>query len=263
MDFAMMFEQYGWNGQDLWLLKFTEDFTREVRRIRYGNKIGTSGLTILQSAALFGHLELAKILLEETDVDIEATGVIGLTPLWISCSLGYTDVALLLLEHRASASTRDPTAGRSILHLLSQLPASHLLYRIIEAALDSGVPINDRDFFGNEPLSSYILSWDFSLGGSRREILLKRPVLFADLDTRSTLAMAARDMDVQTIELLSECAECSPQDDVVSGIFLTATKIQAFAAVIQCSKFYRMCIKGSEARMSSLCGREHPSTCAL
>ena len=249
MDFATTFKQYGWSDQDLWLLKLIEGFAQEVKRVRCDNKIGASGLTMLQSAALFGHLEVAKTLLEETNVDVEATGVVGLTPLWISCSLGHTDVAIVLLEHRASASTREPTTGRSILHLLSQLPAGHLLYRIIEAALDSGIPINDRDFSGNEPLSSSNLSWDFSLGGSMRQIMLRRPVSFADLDTKSTFAMAARDMDVQTIKLLSECAEFSPQDDV-SGIFLTATKIQAFAALIQCSKFYRMCIKGDEARKS-------------
>jgi ankyrin repeat protein len=67
---------------------------------------GISGLTPLGLAAVYGHKNVALLLLSE-GAKIDAVGITGETPLHDAAENGSTDVAKLLLDRGANVSARD------------------------------------------------------------------------------------------------------------------------------------------------------------
>ena len=69
-----------------------------------------SGGGILWTATCTGNSEIVRLLLERR-ADVDATGMLDVTPLLSTCLLGYTEIAGLLLDHGADPNGRDWQAG--------------------------------------------------------------------------------------------------------------------------------------------------------
>ena len=124
--------------------------------IEYAANINTRcdfGYTPLHYAAEYGHLDIAKILLENSaDIHLLDGTKSSLTALHKSICFGHKEVASFLIEKGANIDQKDGS-GWSPLHLA-------ILYNqgeIAEILIESGADVHQRDGFGYTPLNMAIL----------------------------------------------------------------------------------------------------------
>jgi len=60
------------------------------------------GYTPLHLASKYGSVEVARLLLQQRDVNVDAVAQNGLTPLHVATHYGNYNVARVLLQHHAS-----------------------------------------------------------------------------------------------------------------------------------------------------------------
>src|SRR5690242_5601993 len=118
----------------------------------FANKMQRGWGTPLHLAAEMGHVEIAKLLLDN-GADVNAVGIRGFTPLHSAAWSGRTDVAKVLIAHGANVNAGDENGETPLVWASG---AGHT--NTIILLLDSGADVNARDKFGNCPLSSAIVN---------------------------------------------------------------------------------------------------------
>lgn len=128
-------------------------------------EFGRAGLgPCLLHACLHGHTSMVLQLLKQENIDIEALGYGGNTPLHLACVNGHVDIVYALLDRKANVSAVN-TQLNTPLHLaskfelkmgleefyLSRKKASEQLF-MISALLDRGAPVNVQNARGKTPL---------------------------------------------------------------------------------------------------------------
>jgi len=79
------------------------------------NERSDDGRTALASAALNGHAEVVRVLLETPGVDCNAPDKEGASPLFLAASKGHTQVVAVLLEHPGVLVEREDNEGNTSL----------------------------------------------------------------------------------------------------------------------------------------------------
>ena len=105
-----------------------------------------SGRMPLHLAARYGHLTVAKLLLDE-GANVDAMDKLEKTPLWEAAWEGQTAVAKLLIERGAGVNNSD-SSGRTPLHGA----AAKRRFDMVELLIRNGADLNARNDDGNTPL---------------------------------------------------------------------------------------------------------------
>ena len=104
------------------------------------------GMSPLHAAALFGHKDVAELLLANK-ADVNAKDNIGVTPLLWALSRGHEDVAILLLANNADVNAKGPL-GHTALHYA----AGKGYLNIVKLLLAHKADVNAREQQGYTPL---------------------------------------------------------------------------------------------------------------
>lgn len=122
-----------------------ERFKRELRKEEDINTL-KYGISLLQTASAFGHLEMAEILLEN-GADVNQADLGGTTPLEDAAINGHLDIVNLLIAKGASVVQQSPK-GYTALHAAAYGGNPE----IVKVLLENGAEIDARDEFGMTPL---------------------------------------------------------------------------------------------------------------
>ena len=117
---------------------------------QYVNAISGGAGTALHSASAAGHVEVVRSLLK-CGADVDARGVVGLSPLQLASSRGYPDVVQCLLDHGADVKFQDDDRMTSLSHAAC---AGHL--EVIRMLLEHNADIHTPDKDGLAPLHSAV-----------------------------------------------------------------------------------------------------------
>jgi ankyrin repeat protein len=99
------------------------------------------GRTALHLAAMNGHLEIVKLLLEHgADVNAKTKEGYGYTALHSAASNGHLEIVKLLLEHGADVNAKTKYGGYTALH--SATMNGHL--EIVKLLLEHGADVNAK-----------------------------------------------------------------------------------------------------------------------
>ncbi|KAH7254278.1 uncharacterized protein BKA55DRAFT_737986 [Fusarium redolens] len=201
----------------------TDEFKKEVTRLKCLNSCNNDGFTLLQIAAVKNDLAMARALVE-LGVDVNAHGnTHGWAPLLLSCHCGHFDMAKLLIANGADPTIRETLHGATILHSLTQFSKREHCEEIFDIALSAGLHINVAMKNGATPLHTTFAAWDYS-HGVVTELLLEygadptRQVQEWDgfLNFNTSITHAAQQLDVDL----------------------------ALSALFRRSRFYCMCVGG-------------------
>jgi ankyrin repeat protein len=107
---------------------------------RYGN-------TPLHKAAMHGHIEVIKLLLQEHTVEINRKNIDGYTPLHLAALIGHLEEIHILLEYSANSTIKNAD-GDTPLHYA----AGKGQVEIVEFFLRGGAAVNSRNNRGDTPL---------------------------------------------------------------------------------------------------------------
>jgi ankyrin repeat protein len=229
-------------------------FVNEVRQLGCLNSVNECGLTLLQTSVARNDLPMVKILIRELQADVNMIGTTaGWTPLWLSCLLGYHDIAMFLRDNGADPTCRDTDQGTTILHTLSQFSGADQVRDIVNMALGADLDINVCNSNGMTPLHATFSGWDYSQGAAAR-VLLERgadPTRQAPDkgDFMTPIALCMRNLDFNLLEAMVAAVKNLPG---VSNLGIA--KVQAFRWLLNRTRFYFMCVvgKGYEAALTSV-----------
>lgn len=112
------------------------------------NGFSSDGFTPLGLAAYFGHLEVAKLLLDhQADPNIAASNQMRVAPLHSACAVSNYEIVALLIRAGADVNAKQ-MHGVTPLHSAAHNGQTHLAKLLI----DSGAEINVRSEQGQTPL---------------------------------------------------------------------------------------------------------------
>lgn len=227
-------------------------FIRSVRQHRCLNRTDVGYMTLLQTAAAKGDLDLAKTLVLDLKADVNACGILpGLSPLWISCFSGNIEVASFLAERGANATCRDEMSGRTILHFLNQFRTEEDIVKILEIGLSAGIRLDEKDRVGRTPLLSTFVGWDFSNGLAARFLLALRSNVLAQSESDWTplcATMTTLDFGLAK-DILDALRSSMLQPAGLVGAALRSVedeKVTAFGTLATQKDFYRRRVCGAE-----------------
>ena len=127
----------------------------EVKKMIDGKNINKSideyGRTPLQIAALLGHTEIVKLLINDNKININQATSLGNTPLLIASYRGNTDIASLLIDKKAAIEKAN-NQGETPLMIASRVGDT----KIVKMLISKGAKINKAADDGATPL--YIAS---------------------------------------------------------------------------------------------------------
>jgi ankyrin repeat protein len=238
----------------------SELFVNQVRQLGCLNSPDKYGLTLLQTAVARNDLPKVTVLIRELRADVNAIGdTAGWTPLWLSCLLGYHDIAMFLRDNGADPTCRDTNQLTTVLHTLSQFSDANQVRDIVDMALDAGLDVNVCDSFGMAPLHTTFAGWDYSRGAAAR-VLLERgadPTRQAPErgDFMTPIALCVRNLDFDLLKSMVTAAQSLPGvSKAAARRNLGIAKVQAFRWLVNRTRFYFMCVvgKGYEAALASV-----------
>lgn len=152
-----------------------------ARDATLANRPDPFGATALHYAALWGHVEVAALLLER-GADAHAFAADGKTPLHIAATCGNEEVAALLIAHGADVHARD-YRGRTPLHSVVSVGFKFVPdIEIARQLLDHGANVEAQDCGGWTPLH-----WAASHDHGEMTRLLIEEGSFVDLFIASSL----------------------------------------------------------------------------
>ena len=132
---------------------------------QYVNAISGGAGTALHSASAAGHVEVVRSLLK-CGADVDARGVVGLSPLQLASSRGYPDVVQCLLDHGADVKFQDDDRMTSLSHAAC---AGHL--EVIRMLLEHNADIHTPDKDGLAPLHSAVSERYSNLKGNNPQVV--------------------------------------------------------------------------------------------
>ena len=208
------------------------------------------GTTPLITAAMMGHADVVKLLLDE-GAEVEKVGINGATALMIAASMGHVEVMKLLLEHGANANTPHKFAKSTALHFAAEMGQAGAVRILCEMGADSEA----TKIQGGRPLHTAADSNQTDVA----EVLVK--VCKADLNAlllgdTTPLYLAAQKGYTAIVKMLLEAGSDSnfvmPEAPVGSAMSMRATghKIPGESAEDQAEAYFRtMHQKGSDPSM--------------
>lgn len=125
--------------------KLARRFISEAGALEYRDKRGARPLHLVVEAEM---PELAPLLVNEYDVDIDGTDNDGATALFYAARMGSVDATRTLLSLGATSSIREQTSGRGVLHAA----ASHANVFTLKLLLEHGEDPNAVDLSGTPPI---------------------------------------------------------------------------------------------------------------
>jgi hypothetical protein len=119
-----------------------------LRKGANANAKDRGGWTPLHWAAFWGHVDVAKLLLEHgADVNAKES-VYDATPLHVAAATGHADVARLLLEHGADVNAKYGDSDLTPLHVAALYGHADVARLLLERGADPSI----RDKHGRTPL---------------------------------------------------------------------------------------------------------------
>ncbi|XP_022093032.1 tankyrase-like protein [Acanthaster planci] len=145
--------------------------------VKYGDAVDmktshkNNKLTPLMIAAERGHLQLAKVLIEELDAEIEKRDRFKRTSLMLACMNGHYPVATLLLRKGANPNAKD-SSGNSPVHYAAAYGWWHCLKLLLQAGGDPNI-LNTDELYNTQitPLGAAYMKGHFGCA----ELLLGHP----------------------------------------------------------------------------------------
>jgi ankyrin repeat protein len=119
----------------------------EMRSIDVEAKGGEYGRTCLMEAAIDGHLDICRLLLDK-GAQLEARDINGITPLQVAAIQGYVETVRLLCDHGADVEASDNT-GWKPLHYAAFWGHISVVKELIE---ERNAEINARKNYGQTAL---------------------------------------------------------------------------------------------------------------
>jgi len=146
-------------------LEDREAFVAQMRLNNCTEKI-EHGLTMLQYASAKGDFGLVQTLVQDLHAKVDSAGrTPGLTPLLIAALCGHFEILKILLQNGADIRRRDSHASRNVLHFLNQFPDQESINWILLRAADAAMDIEGEESLDSSlrnPLLSTFIGWDFS-----------------------------------------------------------------------------------------------------
>ena len=97
-----------------------------------------SGCTSLHFAAQFGHAQIIHRLLNEKDLDTDATDQQGMTALHVAINRGYEEICKELVNNGACV-TMTTAKGQTCLHLAAASGSTNIVTLIVKSGGDGGI----------------------------------------------------------------------------------------------------------------------------
>jgi ankyrin repeat protein len=135
--------------------------------IRAGAAVGANdgyGNTPLHRAAMYGHIEVVKLLLQEHSAEVNLKNIDGYTPLHLAALIGHLEEVRVLLEHSADSNLKN-AGGDTPLHYT----AGKGQVEIVELFLRKGAAVNSRNNRGDTPLK-VAGTWQWVSPGDKAEV---------------------------------------------------------------------------------------------
>lgn len=185
-------------------LEGRDAFVAQMRSRNCTEKID-GGLTMLQYASAKGDFGLVQTLVQDLDAKVDSAGRSpGFTPLLIAALCGHFEILKVLLQNGADIRRRESRASRNILYFLNQFADQESINWILLQAADAAMDIEGDESLDDSlrsPLLSTFIGWDFS--GSQAALQLLHdwnadPVRISKAGP-SPMQMCARGLDTRLL----------------------------------------------------------------
>jgi ankyrin repeat protein len=122
------------------------------------------GNTPLHRAAMHGHVEVMKLLLQGHSAEVNLQNVDGYTPLHLAALIGHLEEAQVLLDHSADSNLKTADGDVPLHYAAGKGQAE-----IVELLLSGGADANSRNNRGDTPLK-VAGTWQWVSPGDKAEV---------------------------------------------------------------------------------------------
>jgi ankyrin repeat protein len=217
-----------------------------LRHSAHYDTLNRDGITPFYLACQNGFFEIANILIQLPNVNINVITVKGCTPLFAASQEGHLDIVKLLLSHKASLHSRTVATSATPLHVASQMGHK----AVVEELIAAGSDVDAFGIHGSTPLIIALQRLNVEI--AKILIAAKANVSYYLKDGNWTpLHLAALIGEVELVQSIID-AGCSIEESTTCAY--TAMHIAAFnghTSVIECLVKNGACFDQQRQR----CGR--------